>query len=135
MAASGTAGTMTLDNSTVSGNSATFAGGIRNHPSGTITLTNSTVSGNSATSLGGGIDNEGTMTLTNNTVNDNSAREGGREGGGIYNIGTASMANTTVSGNTVTHYGGGLWVHDATNVINTIIANNLSGTDCATFLI
>ena len=46
----------------------------RRHPNcGTLTLTNSTVSGNSATVFGGGIFNDGTLTLTNSTVSGNNA--------------------------------------------------------------
>ena len=47
-------GTLTLTNSTVSGNSAAFSGGGVFNYFGTATLTNSTVSGNSATRFDGG---------------------------------------------------------------------------------
>ena len=50
-------------------------GGILNS-GGTVTLTDSTVSGNSASELGGGIAVFGTLTLTNSTVSDNSANDG-----------------------------------------------------------
>ena len=65
-------------------------GGIVNR--GTLTLTNSTVSGNSAGSLGsgGGIFSFGTLTLTNSTVSGNSA---GIHGGGISNTGDDGTAN------------------------------------------
>ena len=64
---------------------ANSGGGIYN--SGTLTLTNSTVSGNSATSGGGAIfnNNAGTLTLTNSTLSGNTA---GGHGGGILNYGT-----------------------------------------------
>jgi hypothetical protein len=39
-------GTLTLNNSTISGN---YGGGIANHSWGTLTLTNSTITGNMAT--------------------------------------------------------------------------------------
>ena len=56
-------------------------GGIFN--AGTVTLTNSTVSGNNAGENGGGIYNgDGTVTLTNSTVSGNNA---GEDGGGISN--------------------------------------------------
>ena len=61
---------MDLTNSTVSGNTAGFGGGIYNFY-GAVSLTNSTVSGNSA-DFGGGIYNSyGTVTL-NNTIVANS---------------------------------------------------------------
>src|SRR5262249_281397 len=57
-------GTLTLPNSTLSGNFATFfGGGIFNGTGGTVTLANSTLSGGGA-GLGGGIyNNRGTVTL------------------------------------------------------------------------
>ena len=56
-------GTLTLNDSTVSGNSADIGGGISNF--GTTALNNSTVSGNSALNDGGGISNFDTLTLNN----------------------------------------------------------------------
>ena len=60
---------MTLNNSTVSNNTAVFGAGIGND--GTLTANNSTVTGNTACHRGGGIVNDGTMTLSNSTVTDN----------------------------------------------------------------
>ncbi len=113
-------GTVTLTNSTVSGNTANVingsgggGGGIYN-TSGTVTLTNSTVSGNTA-NFGGGIFNPGgTMTLTNSMVSGNTAN---LRGGGIYNFGdgiintsgTVTLTNSTVSGNTSNGDGGGIY--------------------------
>ena len=91
-------GTLTLTNSTVSGNTANLGGGI-NIFNGTLTLTNSTVSGNTAAGFGGGIFNrEGTLNLTSVTVAFNSATN---TGGGVYNeFGTANLSNTIVANNT-----------------------------------
>ena len=66
-------GTLTLTNSTVSGNSAGYGGGIFNAGTGTLTLTNSTVSANTATNSGGGIYNGGDATLANTIVAGNGA--------------------------------------------------------------
>lgn len=67
-------GTATLNNSTVSDNTARNGGGIFNTGSGTLTLNNSTVSGDS----GGGIRNSGTVILNNSTLSNNTAQyEGG----------------------------------------------------------
>ena len=127
-------GTLTLDFSTVSGNSASSGGGIasfgtltltdswvlgnsaRNrvgggilHFRGTATLIDSTVSGNFSTSpfgLSGGIVNsDGAMTLTNSTVSGNSAGYGV---GGITNAGsgTLTLTDSTVTGNTAGYVGG-----------------------------
>ena len=71
----GNGGTLTITNSTLSGNEAigSDGGGVWNSPSGTVTITNSTLSGNSASFVdnqfgssghGGGVDNYGgTLTL------------------------------------------------------------------------
>src|SRR4029450_5628933 len=71
-------------------------GGIFN--AGTLTLTNSTVSGNTAGDDGGGIRNVlgGTLTLTNSTVSGNDA---GDEGGGIRNFGTTNVFSSTIANN------------------------------------
>src|SRR5262249_10511309 len=79
------AGTLTVTNCTLSGNSTTglgSGGGITNN--GRLAVTNSTFSGNSA-GTGGGITNEGgTVTVTGSIFTGNSALNGGA-GGGLYN--------------------------------------------------
>src|SRR5208282_4419613 len=62
-------GTLTLSNSTLSGNSASYYGAIFNE--GPLTLSNSTVSSNSS-SYGGGIFNYGPLTAKNSIVANNS---------------------------------------------------------------
>jgi hypothetical protein len=117
-------GTLTINNSTLSGNSATGGGGILSR--GTLTINNSTLSGNSA-AQGGGIFNSGTLTINNSTLSGNSA-EGSRPiGGGILNGGTLTINNSTVSGNGVS--GGGGIVGPAT-LQNSIVANNF-GRNCS----
>ena len=54
----------------------------------TLTITNSTFSGNSAVTDGGGICNGGTVTITNSTFSGNSA---GTSGGGIFSIGSGTV--------------------------------------------
>ena len=119
------AGTLTLANSTVSGNSAAVpqfhngVGGILNRPASRITLTNSTVSGNSASANApfdtavGGIFNSGpggVVTVTNSTVSGNSATGTPSDAfGGILNSGPGSVVtvtNSTVSGNSASAPGG-----------------------------
>lgn len=102
-------GTLTLQNSTVTGNTVSddeeivAGGGIWN--SGTLIVRRSTVSGNSASggafAIGGGISNNGTLTLESSTVSGNGASGGsaGANGGGVSNAGTMSVQNSTVSGN------------------------------------
>lgn len=91
-------GSLTLERVTLTGNSASAAGGaIFNMPSRSLTVTNSTLSGNSASGAGGAILNRGSLTLDSATVADNS----GSQGGGLRNDGgTISIRNTIVAGNT-----------------------------------
>jgi len=110
-------GTLTVTNSTFSGNSAS-GGGISGAGIdgggilylGALTVTNSTFSGNRASRSGGGIFNYGdlgTLTVTNSTFSGNSA---GEDGGGIAsNGGTLTVTNSTFSGNSAdTGDGGGI---------------------------
>jgi hypothetical protein len=112
-------GTLTLINSTVSGNTA-FYGGGGIHNEGTLTLTNSTVSGNL-------IHNQGTAMLTNSTVSGNEAAE---EGGGIYNSGTLTLTNSTVSGNEAAE-GGGIF-NASRKAVVTLINSTISGGSAVT---
>jgi len=110
-------GTLTVSNSTLSGNSSGNSspgggapgGGIYN--AGTATVSNSTFSGNSAIFDGGGIFNAGySLVISNSTLSGNSAAGGG---GGLNNgpIGienaTATVSNSTFSGNSAS-FGGGI---------------------------
>jgi hypothetical protein len=113
-------GTVTLNNSVVSGNTAFGGGGIAND-SGTVTLNNSIVSGNTATFGGGGIYNGqnslpgsvgclyGAVTLNGSTSVRGNTTAG--DGGGIFNCGDTVTLNgtATVSGNTASADGGGIW--------------------------
>ncbi len=123
-------GTLTVSNSTLSGNSARFAGGFYSYGS-TVNVSNSTLSGNSATSYyGGGIYMEtGMLTVTNSTLSANSAAD---SGGGIYNgYSTLTLTNSTLSDNSASNAGGGIYNNHATlTVNNSIVANSTSGSDC-----
>lgn len=95
--------TLTVINSTLSGNSAGngFGGGISNNGtfggSATLIVVNSTLSGNSASQLGGGgIDTDASaggsapVTVTNSTLSGNSGAAG------IYNISTSVRLGNTI---------------------------------------
>ncbi|MGK7922523.1 MAG: DUF4347 domain-containing protein, partial [Trichodesmium sp.] len=112
-----------LENVEVTGGFVTngSGGGISN--SGTISINNSTVSGNLEDFLsdgGGGIHNTGTANITNSTVSDNSAFYGG----GIYNTGTANISDSTISGNFSNTAGGGILNRYGTVTISN---SNISG--------
>jgi len=118
-------GTMTLNNTTVSGNTASsYGGGIGND--GTLTLNNSSVSGNTANGAGGGIYNLGTLTLNNSSVSGNTANGAG---GGIYNVSTLTLNNSTISGNMANGAGGGIDNDFGTATLNnsTVSGNTANG--------
>ena len=133
-------GTLTVTNSTLSGNSApyvsTSGGGIENN-GGTLTVTNSTLSGNSANYRGGGIHNwnGGTLTVTNSTLSGNSVTDVDYgSGGGIASYGgTLTVTNSTLSGNSAgAGRGGGIESYGGSATLkNTIVANSPSGGNCS----
>jgi hypothetical protein len=112
-------------------------GGIYN--SGTLTLNNSTVSSNSAGNLGGGIfSDNGTVTLNSSTVNNNTALNGAGiavnnntalNGAGIAvnPLSTVTLNNVTISGNTATFLAGGIYAYGAASALtlnNTTVSQN-----------
>ena len=93
---------LTLDSLTVSNGFAASGSGARNY--GTLTVTNSTFSGNIAQGGdGGGIFNSGnssTLTITNSTFSRNISQGSSIAGGAIFNDhGTLTVTNSTFSGN------------------------------------
>ena len=101
-------GTVTLFNSTISGNTASAGGGISNELGGAVTLIDSSVDGNIANSGGGVMNLNGTtLDIIGSTISGNSASllSGGR-GGGIFNDGTLIVINSTISGNSGANGGG-----------------------------
>jgi len=124
-------GTLTVTNSTFSGNSTINNGGGIFQNGGTLIITNSTFSGNSAASGGGIASGSGTTTITNSTFSGNSATGG--TGGGI-DIGgsTTTITNSTFSGNSATSgTGGGITqVAGTVTLRNTIVANSILSGNC-----
>jgi CSLREA domain-containing protein len=117
------AGTATLLNSTVTGNSGGTYGALG---AGTIALTNSQVTNNVNLATGGGtggIVSAQSLTLTNSAVTGNTGKG---PGGGIQASGSVTLTNSTVSGNTAGGNGGGIAVGDGTtlSITNSTIANN-----------
>jgi len=115
--------TLSIINSTLSGNTAGFGGGVFN--SGTLIIINSTFSSNMA-SEGGGIYNSGSgmLTITNSTFSGNAASE---TGGGVFNIGTLQLANSTVSDNSAAFLAGGVLNFNNLEIGNTILNRGDSG--------
>jgi hypothetical protein len=121
--------TLTIRDSTVSGNVATSStgGGVYNNSGRTLTIDRSTISGNSASTVGGGVYNQGTLTITNSTIAGNTADTSASnwEAGGLYSDDTATITNSTITGNTAAQ-GGGVDTGggSTTNFKNTIVAAN-----------
>ncbi len=117
-------GTISINNSTVSGNLEDFlsdgGGGI--HNTGTANINNSTVSENSAF-YGGGIYNTGTANISDSTITENF---GNTSGGGILNRnGTVSISNSNISGNSADFDGGGISNLSGTaNISDSTISGN-----------
>ena len=119
--------TLNLNKLTIADGNAGEGGGIRND--GTLTVSNSTFSGNSVFNEGGGIYNNtsGTLTVSNSTFADN---QGNNSGGGIANYGTLTVSNSTFAGNRA-DYGGGIYNGGTATLKNTIVANSPVGGNCA----
>jgi hypothetical protein len=152
-------GTLTITNTTVSGNSSDdtvaavsgLGGGIYN--AGTLTILDTTISANTvirfrlgAFPYGGGVYNTGRLTIVNSTIAANQASDywpsGVPYGGGIANVGgTVMISNSTIANNsalihtpfgTVGTNGGGISNKGNTGVTfqNSILASNTWGGNC-----
>ena len=121
-------GTLTLTDSTVSGNSAHYCGGgICNWSSGSAQVINSTVTGNYSDNRGGGIGNrQGTLTVRNSTVSGNSSLF---YGGGVWNYWSnvaVSVTGSTVNGNHTGDSGGGIFSEGRLTVTSSTVSGNTS---------
>ncbi len=128
-------GTLTLNNTIISGNRASAGGGIANV--GALMLINSIISSNWGDTAGG-IWNSGTLSLNNSTIISNSTLYGG---GGIGSFGTMILNGSAVINNRSYTNGGGIYNYSATVTLNSsVVASNtakfdlccsVSGTDDA----
>ncbi|MBA3471774.1 MAG: hypothetical protein H0T57_00860 [Rubrobacter sp.] len=127
---------LTIKNGKAPESGFTEAGGIGN--SGTLTLNRSTVSGNTADLYGGGIFSwndlsDDTTTISNSTISGNTA---GSHGGGIANYdGLTRIKYSTITNNTAPYgEGSGVWSDDdgtsaRTEVLSSIISANTNDND------
>jgi hypothetical protein len=136
-------GVLTLNNSTVSGNSAAYGGGIYNGD--ILFLNGDTIADNTASADGGAIDNSGQLTVSNSYFYGNMAVNGGAiengafltidnskfagdmasgDGGEIYNNGMGSISNSTISGASAGGRGGGIFNYGIVSVIDSTISGN-----------
>ncbi|MBV8451872.1 MAG: hypothetical protein JOZ29_06315, partial [Deltaproteobacteria bacterium] len=106
-----------------------MGGGIYND--GSLTVSGSTISGNTATTAGGGVANENgaTALIVNSTFNGNTAISG--DGGAITSgSSTLSVMMSSISGNTAGADGGGIFIaaSDPVTLTNSIVASNTAQT-------
>jgi hypothetical protein len=135
----GSTPTLTVIDSTLTGNTGRLGGAISLEASGSATIVGSTFVNNTATELGGdgggAILNDQTVTVINSTFTGNTADTGGA----FANVSaTATFVNDTIAGNTTTGVGSGAYDGQPDHALpvstatmkNTIISNNVAG-NCA----
>jgi len=122
-------GTVDISNSTFTGNTATYGGGIYNKGgAAAVDISYSTIYSNTVTTYGGGILNNFSLNIGNSTVSANMADQGG---GVLNNGGTLNISNSTFYGNTATSGGGIDNTFGTTiDITNTIVAGNTAA-NCA----
>jgi len=118
-------GDLTLSNSTISGSTATYAGGAVFAADGVkVTVTGGQFTGNRAADGGGFALYSVNAALTNVTLQGNQA-EGGYGGGAYVQGGTVAISGGAISGNSSAENGGGLAVEGGTATItNAAISGN-----------
>lgn len=102
-------GSLTLQNSTISGNTAPSGGGLYNAVGASLTVQGCTISSNQATAgNGAGLRNFGVLLVQNSSFTGNFTGVGAG-GGGVQNDpgGTATVQNSSFTNNSVTTTGGG----------------------------
>ncbi|NER78734.1 MAG: DUF4347 domain-containing protein [Leptolyngbya sp. SIO1D8] len=131
-------GTLTINDSTITGNrAADDGGGIQsfnvNANAAAVTINNSTISGNTAGGNGGGLSNTtftgsptngSVMTINNSTITGNSANVGGgvaQLGQNADNSAVMTINNSTISGNTVVFGGGAVYNRGQTSTLGSVM--------------
>lgn len=134
-------GTLTVNDSLITNNSASQGGGIATH--GSLVLNNSSIVGNTSTESGGGIRSyyvSSTLTVTNSTIAFNRARYGGgigTDGGTASTAGPITLSNSAVVFNSSVSGGGGIEIGTSNPARTEILENTLifdneapTGPDC-----
>lgn len=101
---SGAESTLIIDKSGISDNTSNDLGGGIYVTAGSATISNSTISGNSAVAMGGGLLNRGSANLTHVTIIENRATSGA----GIYDEDDLELYNSILTGNVEGDCGGTL---------------------------
>jgi CSLREA domain-containing protein len=125
-------GALTLEDSTINGNTATgtAGGGIAN--SGILRLVRSTVNGNRAPAAAGIVNLSGaTLTLENSTISGNTATAGGAGALWLFSNSQATLRHSTLNDNSGLIFGG-VFNEGTLTLYGSIIANH-SNSDCTVF--
>ncbi|MDG4595915.1 MAG: choice-of-anchor Q domain-containing protein [Candidatus Contendobacter sp.] len=128
---------LTLDNVTITGNTASGDGGglWADGFSMNLTIRNSTISGNTSGDDGGGIyveDTGGPLLIQNTVISGNQATG---NGGGVYFYDPddpVTIENSTISGNSAGGRGGGIYLYSPDSGAFTIRGTTISGNNAAT---
>ena len=133
-AVSANGGFLEINKTTLSGNSASYGGGLF-LSAVTVTISDSTISGNTALAGGGLLQYSGDLYISGSTLSGNTAVS--NHGGGAYfgrittvNPAQAVIRHSTITGNTANNDGGGVIIATALATLtlsHTIIAGNTAG--------
>jgi CSLREA domain-containing protein len=121
---------LTVSDSVITGNNASFGGGIGNRSGGTLYLHDSILTDNTATG-GGGIDSGGIIQAYDSTISGNHALGSYSSGGGInqYDGATTHLYDSDVSGNDAGFGGGGINNRQSIlYLVSTTVGGNSAGT-------
>ena len=124
--------TLTIQGSTITGNTANCCGGGVNVDYAFLEIADSFITGNDASFVGGGVGLYGAYgaTITNTTISENEAFGAG---GGLYfygGTGIVSIENSTITGNTAGAVGAGISMsagQASLMVSDTTISENIAG--------
>ncbi len=119
----GSFGVMTISNSTITGNTATYTGGIS--AGGTTNIINTTISNNHAVRSAGGIGASGNLTISGTIIRENEVTAPDGFGGGIMNFGRLLIINSEVRLNTG-DFGGAIYTAGGLTVRDSEISQNSS---------
>jgi len=121
---------LTLANSTLSGNFASYGGGAIFSRSGNVTVTHSTLSSNTATFGGAIYASNNTLAVTDSTLGGNGSGAYHSYGGGIFSQSAAvTLTGSTLSGNTV-GYAGAIWSWSGNiTLVNSTLSGNFANAE------
>ena len=119
--------TVTLKNIILINGNNTVGGAIQNN--GTLTLENTTFTNNTATNDGGAIENYANLNIINSTFTNNTVTE--YNGGAIHNAGGAALniTGSTFNNNTANGGGGAIYNNGIININNSILTFNTANGD------